>query len=93
MDVDRKSHGSGEVIDRPVEIRKEAPSSCDTPWRGPITIRQNPVRFAWYHHQKDCAELRCDYRALRDMFVAEPKGFDNILATLAAFELRINRPK
>ena len=37
--------------------------------------------------------LRRDYQAMRDMFVAEPKDFDDILATLAAVERRINRPE
>jgi hypothetical protein len=35
--------------------------------------------------------LRRDYQAMRDMFLAEPKGFDEILATLATVEAQINR--
>ena len=35
--------------------------------------------------------LRRDYQAMRDMFVAEPKGFDEILTTLATVEEQINR--
>lgn len=34
--------------------------------------------------------LRRDYRAMRDMYLAEPVPFDNILATLAEVERRIN---
>lgn len=34
--------------------------------------------------------LRRDYQAMRDMYLSEPAGFDEILATLAALEKRIN---
>ena len=37
------------------------------------------------------AALRTDYRAMRDMYLAEPISFDDILATLMALENRINR--
>lgn len=35
--------------------------------------------------------LRRDYRAMRDMYLTEPAGFDEILATLADLEQRINQ--
>jgi hypothetical protein len=35
--------------------------------------------------------LRRDYRAMRDMYLTEPAGFDDILAVLAELEDRINR--
>lgn len=35
--------------------------------------------------------LERDYRAMRDMYLAEPASFDEILATLAELENRINR--
>ena len=35
--------------------------------------------------------LRRDYHAMRDMYLSEPAGFDDILATLADFERRINQ--
>jgi hypothetical protein len=35
--------------------------------------------------------LRRDYRAMRDMYLAEPASFDEILTTLADLENRINR--
>ncbi|QEH38950.1 hypothetical protein OJF2_75600 [Aquisphaera giovannonii] len=34
--------------------------------------------------------LRRDYQAMRDMYLSEPAGFDDILATLAGLEARIN---
>ncbi len=34
--------------------------------------------------------LRRDYQAMRDMYLSEPAGFDDILATLAELEARIN---
>ena len=37
------------------------------------------------------AALRQDYRAMRDMYLSEPVGFDEILATLAELEEQINR--
>src|SRR4051794_39611528 len=37
------------------------------------------------------AALRQDYRAMRDMYLTEPAGFDDILATLAELEKRINQ--
>jgi hypothetical protein len=35
-------------------------------------------------------ELRRDYQAMRDMYLSEPAGFDQVLATLAELERRIN---
>lgn len=35
--------------------------------------------------------LRRDYQAMRDMYLTEPTDFDDILATLAALEERVNR--
>src|SRR5581483_10331793 len=35
--------------------------------------------------------LRRDYQAMRDMYLTEPASFDDILATLAELELRINQ--
>ena len=35
--------------------------------------------------------LRRDYQAMRDMYLTEPASFDDILATLADLESRINR--
>ena len=35
--------------------------------------------------------LRRDYQAMRDMYLTEPASFDDILATLADLENRINR--
>ncbi len=52
-----------------------------------------PGTFHLVPPSKRLPTLRRDYQAMLDMFVAEPKGFDDILATLAAVELRINRPK
>jgi hypothetical protein len=37
------------------------------------------------------AALRRDYQAMRDMYITEPASFDDILATLADLENRINR--
>ena len=37
------------------------------------------------------AALRQDYRAMRDMYLTEPTGFDDVLATLAELEKRINQ--
>ena len=34
--------------------------------------------------------LQRDYQAMRDMYLSEPAGFDDILATLADLEARIN---
>ena len=36
------------------------------------------------------AALRRDYQAMRDMYLSEPAGFDDILASLADLEKRIN---
>jgi hypothetical protein len=36
------------------------------------------------------AALKRDYQAMRDMYLAEPRSFDDILATLAHLENRIN---
>ena len=52
-----------------------------------------PGTFHLVPPSKRLPTLRRDYQAMLDMFVAEPKSFDDILATLAAVELRINRPK
>ena len=35
--------------------------------------------------------LRRDYQAMRDMYLSEPSGFDDILATLADLETRMNQ--
>ena len=35
-------------------------------------------------------KLRRDYQAMRDMYLTEPASFDDILATLADLENRIN---
>lgn len=35
--------------------------------------------------------LRRDYQAMRDMYLSEPAGFDDVLATLANLEARINQ--
>lgn len=35
--------------------------------------------------------LRRDYQAMRDMYLSEPAGFDDILAALAELEARINK--
>lgn len=34
--------------------------------------------------------LRRDYQAMRDMYLTEPRSFDDILATLADLEMRVN---
>jgi hypothetical protein len=39
------------------------------------------------------AALRQDYREMRDMYLSEPVGFDQILATLVELEERINRAR
>ena len=39
------------------------------------------------------AALRQDYRAMRDMYLSEPVGFDQVLATLAELEERINHAR
>lgn len=36
------------------------------------------------------AALRRDYQAMRDMYLSDPTGFDEILAILAELEKRIN---
>jgi hypothetical protein len=36
--------------------------------------------------------LRRDYQAMRDMYLSEPLGFDEVLAVLANLERRINEP-
>jgi hypothetical protein len=36
------------------------------------------------------AALRRDYQAMKDMYLSEPSHFDDILATLADLENRIN---
>ena len=36
--------------------------------------------------------LRRDYQAMRDMYLSEPPGFDDILSTLAELEAGINGP-
>ena len=38
------------------------------------------------------AALKRDYQAMRDMYLAEPVSFDEILATLLELERRINQP-
>jgi hypothetical protein len=35
--------------------------------------------------------LRRDYQSMRDMYLTEPPGFDDILATLAELEKHINQ--
>jgi hypothetical protein len=35
--------------------------------------------------------LRRDYQTMRDMYLSEPRSFDDILAILADLEIRINR--
>ena len=35
--------------------------------------------------------LRRDYQAMRDMYLSEPASFDEVLATLADLERRINQ--
>jgi hypothetical protein len=37
------------------------------------------------------AALRRDYQAMRDMYLSEPLSFDDVLATLADLERRINQ--
>lgn len=37
------------------------------------------------------AELRRDYQAMRDMYLSEPKPFEEVLATLAELEARLNQ--
>jgi hypothetical protein len=37
------------------------------------------------------AALKCDYQAMRDMYMTEPASFDDILAALAELERRINQ--
>ena len=37
--------------------------------------------------------LRRDYQSMRDMYLSEPAPFDDVLATLAALERRINQAR
>ncbi len=50
-----------------------------------------PGTFRLVPPPKRLSALRRDYQAMRDMFLTEPKGFDEILTTLATLEAQINR--
>jgi Nucleotidyl transferase AbiEii toxin, Type IV TA system len=39
------------------------------------------------------AALRQDYEAMREMYLSEPPGFDDVLAALAELEQRVNHPE
>ena len=53
--------------------------------------RAKPGTFHLVPPSERLPALRRDYQAMRDMFLAEPKGFDEILTTLATVEGQINR--
>ena len=49
-----------------------------------------PGTFRLIPHPKRLSTLRLDYQAMRDMYLAEPLSFDEILKTLAILESDIN---
>ena len=50
-----------------------------------------PGTFRFVPPPERLPALRRDYQAMRDMYLSEPASFDDILATLADLENRINR--
>jgi Nucleotidyl transferase AbiEii toxin, Type IV TA system len=51
-----------------------------------------PPTFRLVPRDERLPGLRHDYQAMKDMYLSEPATFDDILATLADLERRINRP-
>jgi hypothetical protein len=59
-------------------------------WASYETAR--PGSFRLLPSNERLAALRRDFAAMRDMYLAEPPSFDEVLATLASLERRLNEP-
>lgn len=74
-----------EIRERVVQWKSQFFGSA---WANYEAAKPGTFRFVPPHERQ--SSLRRDYQAMRDMYLTEPPSFDEILATLAELELRIN---
>jgi len=54
-------------------------------------LEAKPGTFRLLPHDRRSPDLRRDYQAMQIMFFGEPPNFDEVMSSLAALELKINR--